>query len=225
MLEQLAGSQTDDGWRWFIDRYRPFARSVLRRILKARGRERDLDLAVEEFWAYLFQSQVFARADRERRFRGFLAGTLRHFAQDYCRKNRHVQSDDEDFDAEPAFMDALPEDEELKLFAHNVLHLALQQLEQSHADNAKAIRWFYGVDQDQGEHGTVCAPMSVAAIAERLEIKPNAVHQVLHRGRKRLRARIERELQDTVTDAADLQVEIETILATLREDAPGLTAG
>lgn len=191
----------------------------------ARGRERDLDAATEELWAYLFSSNVFARADRSRRFRSFLAGTLHHFVQDYCRKNQHVQAEEDELAIEPSITDALPENEELRLFAHHVLHLALEQLEASHPDNAKAVRWFYGVDQDGENLSLVCAPLSVADIAPRLGIQPNAVHQVLHRGRKRLRARIEAELKDTVTDASDLDEEVRTILSALTQDAPGLTAG
>lgn len=223
-LDELAGTQADDAWRWFIDRYRPFARSVLSRILKTRGRGRDLEAAVEEFWAYLFSSNVFASADRGRRFRSFLAGTLHHFVRDYCRKNRHMQSEDEEVEIEPASVDALPETEELRLFAHQVLRLALAQLEANHSDNAKAVRWFYGVDQDREDLSAVCEPLSVAEIAERLGIKSNAVHQVLHRGRKRLRVHIEAELKDTVTDGKDLDEEVRTILEALAQGAPGLSA-
>lgn len=225
MLDQLGKPSADEAWRWFIDRYRPFASSVLAKILGARGRARDVDAAAEEFWAYLFSSEVFRAADRDRRFRSFLAGTLRNFARDYCRKHgQHISSDDES-GPEPTTTDALPEDEELRIFAHQVLRLALQQLESKHPDNAQAVRWFYGIAHDQEDLTALKEPLPVSEIARRLEIKPNAVHQVLHRGRKRLRERIEAELRDTVLEAADLEGEITTILATLGADAPGLTAG
>ena len=66
--------------------------------------------------------------------------------------------------------------------------------------------------------------MSVAEIAERLAVKPNAVHQLLYRGRKRLRARIEAEVRETVSNDEHWQQELEVIIGALRVDAPGLTA-
>lgn len=223
MLDQLSDTRADEAWRWFIGRYRPFSRGVLGRILRARGRGSELETALDECWSYLFSSDVFRRAERGRRFRSFLAGTLRNFGRDYCRRNPHPGSTDEAETHEAETTDPLPEDEELRLFAHQVMHLALQQLEQTHPENARAVRWFYGVDQ--GELTSLHEPLSVAEIATRLDIKPNAVHQVLFKARKRLRTRIEAELRDTVADDSDIEAEVTTILAALGADAPGLTSG
>ncbi len=223
MLEQLSDTRADEAWRWFIDRYRPFARGVLGKLLRARGRGSELETVLDECWTYLFSSDVFRRAERGRRFRSFLAGTLRNFGRDYCRRNQHGQAPDEGQEFEPGAMDPLPENEELALFAHQVLHLALKQLENSHPANAQAVRWFYGVDQ--GDLTTLREPLSVTEIAVRLDIKPNAVNQVLHKARRRLRARIEAELRDTVADDADIEDEVRMILDALGADAPGLTAG
>jgi len=224
MISQLRKSDADDAWRWFIDRYRPFARSVLQKILSMRGRSRDLDPAADEFWAYLYSSNVFQRADRDRTFRNFLAGTLRNFARDYCRKNALVPTNDNFVPEAPVADDALLEDEELKLFARQVLRLALKHLEASHADSAKSMRWFYGVGDNADNLFESSDPMSVAEIAERLAVKPNAVHQHLYRGRKRLRARIEAEVRETVSNDELWQQELEVIIGALRVDAPGLTA-
>jgi len=223
MLDRLDKTDANEAWEWFIHRYRPFARGVLSKTLSMRGRAGDLNAAVDEFWAYLYSSNVFRKANRDLRFRKFLAGTLRNFARDYCRRNAGGPALNVDPEQDPAADESLPEDVELKLFAHQVLHLALQHLEASHKDNANAIRWFYGVGQDPIELETMTAPLSVTEIAERLAIKPNAVHQLLFRGRKRLRARIESEVRETVSDSGELAQEIDEILDALKADAPGLT--
>jgi RNA polymerase sigma factor (sigma-70 family) len=220
LLEQLERTQAGDAWRWFIDRYRPFVRSVLRRVLSQLGREAELAAAVEEFWGYLYGSEVVARADRDRRFRSFLAGTLRNFAREYCRRNPALPAADEGNSQEPSSDLDIPELEELRLFAHQVLHLALELLEQSYPSDAQALRWFYGVDQ--GELSELRETLSVAEIAGRLEIQANAVHQLLHRARKRLRRCVEQELRETVGSGSDLEAEMREILEALAQDSPGL---
>lgn len=222
MLDRLHAPQAGEAWHWLIERYRPFARAVLRQILSAHGRENDVEAAVGEFWGYLYTSRVFERVDRERRFRSFLAGTIRNFARDFCRRNA-ARGGGLDPDFDPVAPVDLPEDREVRAFANQVLQVALAELGSRHTQSAMVLRWFYGVANDNDALAATAEPIPVTEIARRMQLKPNAVHQLLHRGRKRLRAHIEAELRETVAQPEDLEDEICMILRCLNDDRPGLT--
>ncbi len=218
MLDRLQGTEAEAAWKWFIDRYRPFVSTCLRRVM---GSKAAAESAEDEVWSYLFTSDVFEQADRSRRFRGFLIGVIRNFAHSWRRRNYHAQAaSEEDSLPEPVAPVDLPEDEEMRLFACQVLHLAMEELGRKHEANALALRWFYGVPDTP--NGEFVAAMPVTKIAEQLGIAPNAVHQVLHRGRKRLRELIEDELRETVREEVDLKDELELMLGAMQREAPGL---
>ena len=219
MLERLQGDEANATWTWFIERYRPFVCACLTRVA---GRSGEVEAAEAEIWSYLYTSEVFERADRSRRFRSFLAGVIRNFGRDWRRRNHHQQGDDDseqELEAE-AKLD-LPEDEEMRLFARQVLQLALSELERKHPDNAIALRCFYGIPVDAD--GDFVEAIPASGIAKRLGIATNAVHQILHRGRKRLREHIERELRETVALGSELDEELALMLEAMGRDAPGLT--
>src|SRR5262249_7114269 len=62
-IDALDRARAESAWRWFVDRYRGFVRSVLARFV---GSVR-ADAATDDFWAYVFESEVLQRADRTRR--------------------------------------------------------------------------------------------------------------------------------------------------------------
>lgn len=212
-IGELDRSQAEDAWNWFIDRYRGFVRSVLARFVT----ERHADAATDEFWAYLFTSDVIQKADRDRRLRGFLVGVLRNFAKDWLRRQRSPGQPVEDLPERPTF--DLHEDEELTLWAASVLHNALEQMHQRWPNSADVVRMFYGLGDD-AEHPR--AALSVTQTAAALQCTTNAVHQALHRGRKRLRACIEHELERLV-GADEKEEEIRLIFDAIGSRTPGLT--
>lgn len=216
MLERLRGPEAEAGWRWFMERYRGYARSCLRRVVHDSGR---LAVAEQELWSYLFTSEVFRRADRGQRFRSYLAGTIRNYGRQWLRQDRQAASDEPEA-PEPSVSDPLPEAEELRLWARHVLWLALTELERRAARSARAVRLFYGLDDDEDGIAFV-APQPVSAIARTLDLQPNAVHQALHRGRAQLRALIEAELHQTLRESDTLDDEIGALRAVLGQ-APGL---
>jgi RNA polymerase sigma factor (sigma-70 family) len=218
LLEDLRGPRAEEAWSWFSDRYRPYVRSVLQRTLRAPDRT---DAALDEVWSHLFTSEVIENADRGRRFRSYLAGTVRHFALGWLRRHPAVDEAEPD-DAPAAHGDPAEqlEAEELRLWKRQVVQLALDQLANRHEQQVQVLRLFYGlpagVDTAPGE------PRSAAWIATHLGIQANAVHQLVFRGRKRLRSCIENELRETVGDAEALADELRLVYEVIERENPGL---
>lgn len=220
MLEGLGEPRAEDSWRWFIDRYRTYIRTGLGRLIQPEERARQ---ATEEIWSYLFTSSIFANADRGRRFRTYLAGTIRNFALDWLRRN--PLAGDPTAAVEVAdFADPSTqfEEQDMRLWKQQVVQLALTALAHRHPEQVDVLRWFYGlpasIDAEPG------APRPASWIAARLGIQANAVHQIVFRGRKRLRSCIENELRETVRDQADLDDEMRLIYAVIEAENPGLEA-
>ncbi len=218
MLDGLGGTDAEESWRWFIDRYRAYVRTCLGRLIRPAARA---DRAVEEIWSYLFTSSMIQNADRDRRFRTYLAGTVRNFAFDWLRAHR---VGDGDLAAEPVAPDDEPvrvhEEQELRLWTRQLVQLALTDLARSSPDQARALRWFYGLPDGLDTASGETRPASW--IAARLGMKANAVHQLIFRARNRLRVCLEAELRDTVRDEGDLADERRLIYGVLGEESPGL---
>ena len=108
----------------------------------------------------------------------------------------------------------------MQLWTRQVVQLALGELELRHRNQAQVLRWFYGLPEsvDAGPQ----EPRAVSWIAARLDLKANAVHQMIFRGRKRLRSCIENELRETVRDEDDLEDELRLIYAVISDESPGL---
>jgi len=218
MLEGLQGREAEESWRWFIDRYRPFVRSCLSRMIRPRDRA---EQAAEEIWSYLFTAAVFENADRERRFRTYLAGVVRNFAYGWLRSHPQGEPDEAADAAAPDEDPALRlEQEELRLWKRQVVLLALGELALRSEHQALALRWFYGLPESMEEEGR--EPRAASWIARELGLQANAVHQLIFRGRRRLRSCIENELRETVQDAATLNEELRGIDVILGEENPGL---
>ena len=215
MLDGLSGPEAEAAWLWFVERYRPMIGSLLRLHLDANCAA----AALGDFWGYLYSSNVFERASRGRRFRSFLSGVVRNYALSWRRGHQPAfnQSDERLLDV------ALTEEDigarEMGIWSQHLVQLGLRALAEGHADQARALQWFYGISV---EGGAEAEPVAVAEIASRLDRKVNAVHQVLHRGRARLRACIEAELRATVSDLADVDGEMRLLSSSVHLEAPGL---
>ena len=218
VLDQLQGRSAEDTWRWFIERYRPYILACIARRIRPRARA---EQAAEEIWSYLFTSSMIENADRNRRFRTYLAGTVRHFALSWLRK--HPLGESEDVleggtdEADPALQF---EEQDSRLWTRQVIQLALDELGQRHAEQARALRWFYGLPETLEEEAG--EPRSASWIATELGLKANAVHQLVFRGRKRLRSSIENELRETVRHADDLDDEMRLVFEVIEQESPGL---
>ncbi len=218
VLDQLQGRSAEDTWRWFIERYRPYILACLARRIQPRARA---EQAAEEIWSYLFTSSMIENADRDRRFRTYLAGTVRYFALGWLRKQSAEGSEDglEEVSGEP---DPALQFEELDwhLWTRQVIQLALDELGQRSAEQAQALRWFYGLPASLDEEPA--ESRSASWIAGELGLEANAVHQLIFRGRKGLRSCIENELRETVRHADDLDDEMRQVFQVIEHESPGL---
>jgi DNA-directed RNA polymerase specialized sigma24 family protein len=217
-IERLKGRGTTEAWQWFIDRYRSFAALALQRLIWSPERAA---IAADEFWGYLFQSGVVERLQRPMRFRAFLVSTLRNYAHKWMRQNPLVGPDTADEQqADPG--SGLHEDEEVALWARQLLHLALARLERDQPSWAQMLRSFYGLPRAVGEAPD--PPRRATEIAAELQCSPNALHQLLFRARQHLRACVLEEVRQTVSSQRDLDSELEVLLAALNTATPGLVA-
>jgi RNA polymerase sigma factor (sigma-70 family) len=218
MLDGLQGRRAEETWRWFIERYRPYIGTCVARIVRPSERA---ERATDEIWSYLFTSSMIENADRDRRFRTYLAGTVRNYALGWLRKNPSVgdvvPQDLGEAESDPALQF---EQEDMRLWKKQVVQLSLDQLGHRDQRQAEVLRWFYGLpssmDTENGE------PRAVSWIANELGIQANLVHQIVFRGRKRLRSCIENELRETVRDAQDLDEELRLVYRVIQEENPGL---
>lgn len=216
LLDALDGAAADGAWRQFVERYRPFVRGMLVRLVPRSDR---LRAAEDEFWGYVFLSDAIRRADRGRRFRPYLAGIVHNFALSWLR--RQPSSDQPTASGVPAPTVPGASQQELALWARNVLAIALAALARETPAAAAALRGFYGL----GEDGEGRTPGAVTELAAALQTSVANVYQLLSRGRRRLRALVEDELLAGCADAAELGDELRLLLASLREQTPGLFEG
>ena len=218
MLDKLQGRSAEDSWRWFIDRYRLYIQTCLHRLIRPRELS---EQAMEEIWSYLFTSSMIENADRNRRFRTYLAGTVRNFAFAWLRTrsgHQDVALDDaESGDADPS---AHHEELDMRTWTRQVVQLALVELSKASTEQAMALRWFYGLPASIEEEGA--EPRPASWIAAQLGIKVNAAHQLVFRARKRLRLCIENEVRETVRDSRDLDDERRLIYAVIEAESPGM---
>ncbi|MBL8734027.1 MAG: sigma-70 family RNA polymerase sigma factor [Planctomycetes bacterium] len=212
-IERLHDASADEAWRWFIDRYSPAIRAMLRRRLPAAAAAH----AESEFWGYLYVSRAVANADRERRFRPYLAGVVRNFARAWWR--RHAAAG-QAAESAPVLASAGIdwEQEELRAWARHTLMLALEAMATDFPTQATVLRWFYGLPDQDGAGSA----LPVGEIAARLGKSIAAIHQDLTRGRLRLRSCLEAELREQSGTVADWRAEILLIVQSLASDRPGL---
>ena len=214
LIDELKGPDADAAWRTFVDRYRPFVRGLLLRVV----RRADWTKAAEdEFWGYIYISDAVRRADRGRRFRPFLAGIVHHFAQSWLRKLPREHAVEELDATAPALPDA--GDAEMAAWSHNVIALALAALTAESPAMAKAVQGFYALGTAAG-----AAEQNASQLAQALGCTTTNVYQLLSRGRRRLRDLIELEVLAGCADASDLKEELAVFLASACTLHPGLFA-
>ncbi len=211
-IDAMRGNNAEAAWNWFVDRYRPFVRGVLRATLQTPA---DANRAEDEFWGYIYLSGAINRADRERRFRAFLSGTVRNFARAWLRK-RHG----DEIPTEP-LTDTLKEQDaefELGLWADTLITIGLDALEQENPRTAQAMVAFYGLPRGGNTRG----PRSASEVSELVGCSAQAVYMLLMRGRERLRQLIEQELQQGCGDADSVRDELQAVLLSAQQRHPGL---
>jgi len=216
MIDSLYGDDPEVAWQWFVERYRPFARNVLSAVLPDGS---DVAAAESEFWGYLFLSRVVDRADRARRFRGLLFGTLRNFARRW-RDSRGLAPLPNDA------LDALADDESAaasatRLWAHNVMRNGLAKLRSESPTSADALERFYGIGP-QDWPGGQNAPVSAGEVADQLNLPRQGIYMQLHRGRARLRSILETELREGCADDESFRDELRLLLRIAATKVPGL---
>src|SRR5262245_52087508 len=139
MLDQLRGENHERAWEWFLERYRPVVWCTLERLVGSRVAAEIRD----GIWGYLYDSPVFERADRRRRFRHYLRGTIRNYALEQLRDRAGAG---EPFDETSLrATDDSPADAETRVWADHALELSLRRLDDEHPDDALALRRFYGL--------------------------------------------------------------------------------
>lgn len=211
-IASLSGDDRDSAWKWFVERYKPFVRGLIGAgVHSSRLRQ----AAEDDFWGYVYISRSVERADRERRFRSYLSGVVRNFVKSWMRTHGPVDNSDttaresvaqEEFDAE------------LRLWADNLLEIAMRELAAEHPRYASALSLFYGLSID----GKANAPLPASKVAEKLECSAEAVYMALVRARERLRVLVERELRQGCDDEASLREELSALLSAMAKGHPGL---
>ncbi|HSI63668.1 MAG TPA: sigma-70 family RNA polymerase sigma factor [Candidatus Saccharimonadia bacterium] len=189
------------------------------------------DLTQEFFARLLAKPQIAGASPEHGKFRSFLLGAVKHFlcdAHDRARRMKrgggmeHVPMDagDRDADGEPATAlefpdpDATPPDVEFdRQWALHVLERALESLESIFSTEGK------------GAHFHALKPWLItskvsdeeAAAASQLGLKDSALRVAVHRLRQRFRDQLRREIAQTLAAGADVDLEMQHLLAALRQ--------
>ena len=180
----------------------------------------------QEFFTRLLARQGIDRVDPERgRFRSFLLGAVKHFLAD-MRDHAHrlkrgagqpMEPIEPETDTSPGLQLADPHapspDREFdRKWALTLLDRALAALAQEHAASGKADQfetlkpWLTGDTEN----------ISQAEAAARLGVNEGAVKVAIHRLRRRFREIIKNELGQTLSDGAQVDVELHYLLEALR---------
>lgn len=212
-LDALQGSGSEVAWQWFVERYREFVREVLASILR---RQDLIDHAEAEFWGYLFLSRTIERADRQRRFRALLFGTVRNFARAWSRKQGLPQVDELVLQSLAAGEDG--QGAAMVRWVESVVRNAMRTLEAEHPQMASCMRLFYGLGKGEADARTHPA----SEVAHQLGTTAQAVYMMLFRGRQRLRALVEEELRDCCQDEESYREELQLLLRVAASRLPGL---
>lgn len=177
---------------------------------------------VQAFFARLIEKRDWRVAPERGRFRSFLMAAMRNFmanARDHDRADKRgggaplISIDDEAsgrFAAEP-IEHATPQSLFERAFALRLLDEALGRLEaeQASAGNSRrfaALRPYLGAD---------AAVPAYAALAAELSMNEGALRVALHRLRQRHGELVRRAVADIVQDPADVESEIDALLAAL----------
>ena len=198
--------------------YRPPVLSFVRRVGYAEAEAEDLTQA---FFEQLLRRRTYAAADPARgRFRVFLRVALRRFLATH-ETARHAAKrgggehslslDDDDHAIEVPAGEDSPDEAFERDWAQAVLRQAMVTLhaEAQAAGKGELFRalrpWLF--ESPEGE--------AYDALAARLNLRRNTVAVALHRLRQRLHDTVRRELADTVTDAGEVDAELDVMRAAL----------
>jgi len=218
-IRELSGADQAVAWHAFVDRYRAFVETTLRRLIWSADRAAE---ASDEFWAYLYQSEVLTHLQAPVRFRAFLSGVLRNYSLDWRRRNtspEHATGSVDELAAAPA----LPEAEEHRLWGCQLLHLAMQRLERTQPRWATVLRRFYGLaDQPMAPASARVGAWDLATELGLSGSPLNALHQLLFRARRGLRECLTEEVRQTVGTRPELREELALVFASLGASVPGL---
>lgn len=207
-----------ESWRRLVQRYEGPIRGAIRRAL---GNARDSDDLAAEFFSYLYEHDVLAKAQpRGGKFRAYIQAVLRNFLHRHRRRTRTGIGLEQVAPpvANPADH-ALEQADELEWATH-VLHLALGRLLEERPRDGDILVRYYGIARP----GAEVTPRAHDRddIAASLGMTLAAVDQATHRARRRLRDLIERELRETVDGAEAMSAEVEWIGRRLLQAYPGL---
>jgi len=196
--------------------------AFVRRNVPDEDAARDL---TQEFFARLLAGQGFATVDPQRgRFRSFLLGAVKHFLAGMHRHAHRLKRGggqplepiDPGTDTSPrlqlADLNAPSPDREFdRKWAMTLLARALATLAQEHeaagkADHFEALKpWLTGDSES----------ISQAEAAARLGLNEGAVKVAIHRLRRRFRQVIKEEISQTVSDCAQVDLELHCLLEAL----------
>jgi len=196
--------------------------AFIRRSAPDEDAARDL---TQEFFARLLSGQGIATVDPQRgRFRSFLLGAVKHFLAD-MREHAHrlkrgagqpMESIEPGTDTSPGLQlpdpNAPSPDREFdRKWALTLLDRALTVLAREHEASGKAGQfealkpWLSGDTEN----------ISQAAAAARLGLNEGAVKVAIHRLRRRFREVIKNEIAQTVSDPAQVDLELHYLLEAL----------
>ena len=191
-------------------------------FIRYSGRDPDSarDLA-HSFFAHVLEGHAFEGVDPNRgQFRTYLLGAVKHFlAQHWVQANRLRRGGDAEMvsiDAsDPGLQNAAPspDDDFDRSWATTVLNRALDALKaESDEMNSAALfqhlrPWLTG----DATHG------NQAKLAEHLQMEPNTLKSHVSRLRKRFRECVREEVARTLADPAQIEEEMRSLLAALRE--------
>jgi RNA polymerase sigma-70 factor (ECF subfamily) len=183
----------------------------------------DAENLTQEYFARLLEKGVVAAADPcKGRFRAYLSTDCRHFLLDQGRRERvrvrirrtvSIDGDEGErrYQFEPCD-EMTPERLFDRTWAMTLLDRVLERLARDYASKGQG-ETFEGlkVVLTQGK-GVIPA----ADLAARLGMRENAVHQAVHRLKKRYRALLETEIAATLDDPSELEDEIRSLFDAVR---------
>jgi RNA polymerase sigma factor (sigma-70 family) len=220
VIERAAGKRPDadlqHAWRELLERYRPAVEQSVRRVLRDHPQWRE---AASDFFAYLYEQELLPRVDRDQgRFRCYMQGVLRRFAQHWRRTaSRAGEVDADELELGGEAEDAQFEREEESAWANAILRNAVTRFQAAHPRDAEFVLRAYGIAPwPASTREELCADFGVNA---------NQLNVAIHRGRERLAKEILAEIRELVRDERDYEREQAVLLARLRSGHPGLLEG
>jgi len=190
-----------------------FARS------RGEGREQAADL-VQGFFARVVEKGGLVPREREARFRSFLLAAFQHFASNEHERARAAKRGGGE---RGLALDELAREDELvssgdeparafeRRYARRVLERALALLREEQAAAGQAARLARLEPHLVGDDGAV----PYAALAVELGTSAGALKVAVHRLRRRFGELLRAEVAGTLTDPAEVEVELEALIAAL----------